>query len=102
VANIANVVTKMFGSAETKQKIIGVRPGEKMDEVLVSKNESPRTKIMSDKFYVILPQFADDKLERHYEKFQPIESDEFNSRNARQLSDEEFVEVLKKEPWIKL
>lgn len=101
VSNIANVMTKLFGNSETKQKVIGVRPGEKMDEVLVSKNESPRTRVMNEKFYVILPQFADTQLEKRYSRFKPIDSEEFTSRNARQLSDTEFIEVLQKEPWLK-
>lgn len=100
VANMASVMTTLFGNDKTKQKVIGIRPGEKMDEVLVSKNESPRTKVMNDKFYVILPQFADAALDKHYDNLKPIESQEFNSNNARQLSDEEFIEVLKGEPWL--
>lgn len=101
VSNMAAVMTKLFGNERTQQKIIGVRPGEKMHEVLVSKNESPRTKVMSDKFYVILPQFRDEDVENHYRKLQPIDSEEFNSNNARQLSDDEFAELLKDEPWLK-
>jgi FlaA1/EpsC-like NDP-sugar epimerase len=58
VCNIANVMIKLFGNKKTKQQIVGARPGEKMHEVLVSKNESPRTKIYNNKYYVILPQFV--------------------------------------------
>lgn len=100
VENIANVMIKLFGNDKTKKKIIGVRPGEKLHEVLVSKNESPRTKIFSDKYYVILPQYPCRELEKYYESLKPIEFEEFNSRNARRLSNEEFIEILKKEPWI--
>ncbi len=100
VENIARVMTKLFGNAETKQKSIGIRPGEKLHEVLVSKNESPRTKILSDKYYVILPQFQDAELNKHYGHLQPIEFEEFNSNNAQRLEDDNFAEVLKKEPWL--
>lgn len=101
VENIANVMIKLFGNTETKKKIIGVRPGEKMHEVLVSKNESPRTKILSDKYYVILPQYPCQDLEKYYGALKPIEFEEFNSNNACRLSDEEFTEILKKEAWIR-
>lgn len=100
VSNIANVMTKLFGNDQTKQKVIGVRPGEKKHEVLVSKNEAPRTKTFSDKYYVILPQFKSDGLEKKYGHLDPIEHDEFNSKNAARLGDEEFVSVLKKEDWL--
>lgn len=100
VENIARVMTQLFGNENTKQKIIGVRPGEKLHEVLVSKNESPNTKIFDDTYYVILPQFRESELEKHYQHLKPIEHEEFNSNNARRLGDEEFVEVLKKETWL--
>jgi FlaA1/EpsC-like NDP-sugar epimerase len=100
VKNIASVMTQLFGNAETKQKTIGIRPGEKRHEVLVSKNEAPRTKIFSDDYYVILPQYRNDELESHYRDLAPIEFEEFNSNNARKLGDEEFIEILKKESWL--
>jgi UDP-N-acetylglucosamine 4,6-dehydratase/5-epimerase len=100
VSNIASVMTKLFGNKKTEQKIIGVRPGEKMHEVLVSKNESPRTKIFSDKYYVILPQFSSPELDKKYGHLPKIEHDEFNSNNARRLGDEEFIAILKNETWL--
>ena len=98
--NIANVMIRLFGNKQTKLKTIGVRPGEKMSEVLVSKNESPRTKVFSDKYYVILPQFKSKKLEETYEGFDNFELEEFNSNNARRLKDEDFIQTLKKEDWL--
>jgi UDP-N-acetylglucosamine 4,6-dehydratase len=100
VANIANVMTILFGDKKTKQCIIGARPGEKKHEVLVSKNESPRTKILNEKYYVILPQFSHVKIEKKYNCLMPIETEEFNSNNAEHFSDEDFIEILKKEKWL--
>jgi len=100
VQNIANVMISLFGNKETKQKIVGVRPGEKFHEVLVSKNEAPRTKIFNDKYYVILPQYTSPDLDKKYGSLAPIEFEEFNSNNAKRLGDEEFVAVLKKESWL--
>lgn len=100
VKNIASVMIGLFGDKKTKQVIIGVRPGEKLHEVLVSKNESPRTKIFSDKYYVILPQFKLNNSFLKYDKLPAIEFEEFNSNNARILTDKKFVSVLKKEDWL--
>lgn len=99
VANIANVMIKLFGNNDTNQKIIGVRSGEKIHEVLVSKNESPNTKIYNENYYVILPQYKSETLGKKYQSLNPIEFEEFNSKNARQLGDDEFIEILKKENW---
>lgn len=100
VSNIAKVMTGLFGNKDTKQKIVGIRPGEKMHEVLVSKNESPRTKIFNDKYYVILPQNSHPSLEGKYGKLKKIEFEEFNSNNARRLEDRDFIEILKQEEWL--
>lgn len=90
----------MFGNEKTKKTVIGIRPGEKIHEVLVSKNESPRTKVFNDKYYVILPQFKGRQLDDRYREFEKIEHEEFNSNNAQRLENPEFVEILKKEPWL--
>lgn len=100
VCNIANVMIKLFGDKKTKQQIIGVRPGEKMHEILVSKNETPRTKIFNNKYYVILPQYSSLNVDKYYKKLKPIEFEEFNSNNARKLEDDKFIKILKKETWL--
>lgn len=100
VANMANIMVKLFGNKDTKQKIIGIRPGEKMHEVLVSKNESSRTKIFNDNYYIILPQYKNEVLEKKYQSLDPIEFEEFNSNNARWLDDKEFSEIIRKEEWL--
>lgn len=98
--NIANVMIKLFGNKNTKIRTIGVRPGEKMHEVLVSKNESSKTKIFNDNYYIIMPQYMDVELEKKYKNFDPIELNEFNSNNARQLHEEELINTLKREKWL--
>ncbi|MDP2625034.1 MAG: polysaccharide biosynthesis protein [Candidatus Peregrinibacteria bacterium] len=95
--NIANVMTKMYGDENTTRRHIGVRPGEKLHEVLVSKNEAPRTKIYSDTYYVILPQYPCAEIDETYGKYDPIDSEEFTSQNARRMDDKEFIETLERE-----
>jgi len=100
VSNMADVMIELFGNKNTKITTIGARSGEKKDEVLVSKNEAPKTKIFNDKYYVILPQYLDKDLEEKYNSLSPIEYEEFNSKNAKQLLNDEFVNILKKEKWL--
>ena len=39
---------------DCKQEVVGIRPGEKMDEIMVSDEEAPRT-IKRGDYYAILP-----------------------------------------------
>jgi len=64
LGTLADVMVKMFGDKKTKVKEIGVRPGEKMHEVLISKDEIGRAKIFSKDYFVILPQYEDKKLDK--------------------------------------
>jgi FlaA1/EpsC-like NDP-sugar epimerase len=100
LSNIADVMIDLFGDSKTEKKVIGVRPGEKMHEVLVSKNESPRTKVVDENYYVILPQFNSEVYSAKYRQLPDIEYEDFSSLNARQLSNTEFMGILKKEPWL--
>lgn len=100
VEEMANVMIEIFGNEKTKKKIIGVRPGEKKHEVLVSKNESPRTKVLDDNYFVILPQDKNSKLEDAYGNLPNISSEEFSSLNAKRLKNSELLSTLKKESWL--
>ncbi len=97
---MAKAMIEMFGNKETKIKIIGVRPGEKMHEVLVSKNESATSHQFSDDYFLVRPQIVDKKLQQKYDKLPKMQHPEFTSQNAKQLSQAELVALLKKEKWL--
>ncbi len=92
---IAKSMMKLYGNEKTSVKNIGIRKGEKMDEVLISKNETPNTKIIDDTYFAILPNGSNKYLKEKYKNYPYIEENEFNSRNAKQLSEEELVNMLK-------
>ncbi len=102
VGNIADVFIQLFGNADSKRTVIGVRPGEKMHEVLVSKNESPRAKVFDQQYYVVLPQFASPELAERYKDFPSLDREEFNSSNAERLTNERFIQLLENEPWLRM
>jgi FlaA1/EpsC-like NDP-sugar epimerase len=102
ISDLANVMIKRLGNNKSKKKIIGVRPGEKMYEVLVSRYELSRT-YTYDKYFVILPQIKISNNEKFYTlkgltKYSGDE--EFNSNNAYLLSQKEIEEVLEKDGWL--
>lgn len=79
-------------------KIIGIRPGEKVNEVLISEDEAKNVKIV-DGIYVILPQFFERKtIHKKYDK-SPSVSENFvyrSDKNDKWLKVEELQEMLKK------
>lgn len=95
VKSLAEACINIYGDEDTEQEIIGLRPGEKIDEVLVSKNESFYTRIYNDDYYVILPQLSSDFLTDTYAHFPRMENMEFNSRNAEFISMENLKILIK-------
>lgn len=100
VGNIARAMITLFGNDDTAVINIGCRPGEKIDEVLVSKNESPSTKVLDEKHYVILPQNRVRFDSKSYECLDNMNSEEFTSRNAEQLSESALIDLLRGEKWL--
>ncbi len=96
IIDLAEVMINELGNGDTKITNIGIRPGEKIYEVLVSRYESPRC-IESGDYYIILPQLKIPKIKEHYADYEKIKLEEFNSKNARIMDREEIKAVLKKE-----
>jgi FlaA1/EpsC-like NDP-sugar epimerase len=58
IRHIAEALIRHYGDDRTGIRIIGLRPGEKLDEVLVSRNEAHLTYSLGDNdrgYYAILP-----------------------------------------------
>lgn len=82
---------------ECKFKIIGIRPGEKIHETLISEDEARKTKVF-DGLFVILPQFSE-TIEAHskYEKY-PSVGEEFvyrSDKNDKWLTVGDLQEMIK-------
>lgn len=56
IIDLVNLLVNFYGNSETKIDVIGIREGEKLHEVLVTKHEGSRAQIINDDFMVIYPQ----------------------------------------------
>ena len=99
VLELAEVLKEKFGTSKTKIVDVGIRPGEKLHETLVSPAESLRTVDAGD-YYVILPQVTIPQTDLHYAKLKRMEElGRFASDNAPRLKPADIAEVLKKAGW---
>lgn len=68
IVDLAQVMMEHFGKTNLKFKEIGIRPGEKIHELLISEYESPNTYEYHHDYYVILPPDASEQLRNQYSK----------------------------------
>ena len=92
--NIMDLAKAIVPECETK--ITGIRPGEKLHEVMVPKDDARRT-LEFDKFYIIQPDFHFWGKIDSWHKGKPVSEDfEYNSNtNTWQLSVDEMREIIK-------
>jgi UDP-N-acetylglucosamine 4,6-dehydratase/5-epimerase len=100
ITDLAKVMIKELGNKDTKMTSIGIRPGEKIYEVLVSRYEMIRTYDIG-KYFVILPQIPLPETITFYErkKLAQIKDEEFNSNNTTLLSQKDIKQLLKEGGW---
>lgn len=53
-ARVENIARALIGDADIPIKVIGIRPGEKIHEILISEEEAPRSLVRGD-YFVVLP-----------------------------------------------
>ncbi|MBE7516519.1 MAG: polysaccharide biosynthesis protein [Chloracidobacterium sp.] len=88
-AKIVDVADALMGETKVEKIFTGIRPGEKVDEIMVSEEECFRT-IESGGYYVILPVLPE---LRDIDKITPALTSEYSSRNDN-ISVSELRELL--------
>jgi len=81
ISDLAKVLAEHYGDKTTKIVETGSRPGEKIDEVLVSRYEAPNTYKYDEHYYLILPTLEIPDLNEHYNnlKLKKVTFPEYNS-----------------------
>ena len=99
---VANVMVQLLGDSKTAVENIGVRPGEKIHEVLISQNEIVLAKDLGNGYFVILPHYAPKELKAAYAKHKNLTIPYFSSQNTRCLKEKELMDILQKEISVSL
>ena len=102
VADLAESVAEIF-SYKMPIENIGIRPGEKIEEFLISPEERSRANDHGD-YYSISPEISGQDYPVYYfkgKKKNGISRDGYNSANAKRLSKEEVKKLLLSLPEVK-
>jgi len=95
--DIINILVEFYGNGTTKINEIGAREGEKIHEVLITKHEVPRTKVINEHF-IILPEL---KTNRSYPFIQSCKIPEYGLSSADNLKDKKYLrELLENGGWL--
>jgi UDP-N-acetylglucosamine 4,6-dehydratase/5-epimerase len=96
---LAEIMIKRLAQGDPKIECIGIRPGEKIHEQLISRDECGRAKQLGD-LWVVLPYFPRAELAKHYATASSIEFAEYASNTAPQFSESELEQLLESESFL--
>ncbi|MGH4138374.1 SDR family NAD(P)-dependent oxidoreductase [Clostridium sp.] len=85
IVDIARIIQEEFGDEHCSVKVIGKRPGEKVNEVLISKYEAENAYIYDNNYFVILSQIKIQGLKEYYKKLN------LNTLNQKEYSSSDCV-----------
>jgi UDP-N-acetylglucosamine 4,6-dehydratase len=100
ITDLALVLGKQLVRKKIVLKEVGIRPGEKLHEVLVSRAEAPHTYRYSDRYFVILPSHSSSELIERYKKYAPVTFERYQS-NDDLMNEAEIMQLLKRGGMLK-
>jgi UDP-N-acetylglucosamine 4,6-dehydratase len=97
IKDLAEVLMDVYGQVELKET--GMRPGEKLDEMLISHHESKLSYCYDDNYFLTLPSNYNQALAVRYQDCKPFPHNEFSSK-TKIMNKKEIKEMLKKGNFI--
>lgn len=99
IIDLIQVLKNVLGGLHLPIKDIGIRPGEKLHEVLISQSESPNSYHYDEQYYVILPSHPSESLLSHYNHMPKVSFSYFQS-DQNLMTYQEIELLLKKGKFI--
>jgi len=97
IKDLADVLMDEYGKVDIIET--GMRPGEKLNEMLISHHESQLTYCYDDHYYVTLPAGFNSTLRTRYQNFLKFPYEEFSSK-TKIMNNEEIHTMLTKGKFI--
>lgn len=95
ITDLAKVLIAASGKKNVMMIQLGIRPGEKLHEILFSEYESQNTIAYDENYYVILPTIEIPNLKTHYQHYPKVKMANYNS-NEKLMSLDEIRTMLVK------
>lgn len=100
ILDVAAVFANRYGNKKSQIRFVGMRPGEKLYEVLVSRYEVPNTRELAN-YFVIFPPGNAKALEAVYgRKKKTTLTEEYSSHNTEQLNRTDTKKLLEQDGWL--
>ena len=98
---ITDLVTAL--DRNIKYHIIGIRPGEKLHEVLINSEEIRNSWDLTDKFMISNPSKNNDDVIQNYDgKISKItDMEEYSSQHATRHTKDELIDIISKSELVK-
>lgn len=100
IIDLAEVLIEDSGVENVQIIQTGIRPGEKIHEILMSDFESLTTVIYDEQYLVILPTMNMPELKAHYSQCSPVSFNSFSSA-YNLMSKEEIRDILQRGGFLK-
>lgn len=97
IKDLAEVLMETYGKVDLK--VTGIRPGEKLDEMLISSQESRLTYQYDNNYFLTVPNNNNDELLLRYAICKPFPYKEFSSK-TKLMNKLEIKEMLKKGKFV--
>lgn len=94
IIDLAEVLMEASNKTNIGVEVLGIRPGEKLHEILLSEYESTTAIVYDDEYYVILPAINIDGIKEHYANYQPVSLEDYNSGTGL-MDKSQIAEMLK-------
>lgn len=94
IIDLAEVLMESSNKTNLGVEVLGIRPGEKLHETLLSEYESTTAIVYDDEYYVILPAINIDGIKEHYANCQPVSLEDYNSGTGL-MDKSQIAEMLK-------
>ncbi|MGM7700951.1 polysaccharide biosynthesis protein [Pseudalkalibacillus sp. Hm43] len=95
IIDLAEVLIEASGKKEVKVIEAGIRPGEKLHEILLSEYESNTTVYFDEEYFVILPTIELQNLNEFYKSYKKIDLHSYSSHESL-MTKEAIKEMLEK------